>query len=142
MSREPGTTGWTYIGDAAPTPALATRAAIVVNAHIALRDALLRLGVGHQVAAGQLWTRLAAQHRGATRANLLAMAAFTYYAGDDGVRAGIALDHAIAAARGDDAPVPRLAQYLTAALEPGMPPHKIREIIPTREAAPIPGTDL
>jgi hypothetical protein len=70
------------------------------------------------------------------------MAAFTYYAGDDGVRAGIALDHAIAAARGDDAPVPRLAQYLTAALEPGMPPHKIREIIPTREAAPIPGTDL
>jgi len=92
----------------APTTDLAVRAALVVTAHIGLRDALLRLAVGHELAAGAVWTQIAAAHRGLTRAELLTMAATAYYCGEDTVRAGMALTHAAAATpRDDNSALPR-----------------------------------
>jgi hypothetical protein len=118
----------------APTTDLAMRAALVVTAHVGLRDALLRLAVGHELAAGALWTQIAAAHRGRTRAELLTMAATAYYCGEDTVRAGIALTHAAAAARDDNSALSRLSAMLSMALQAGMPPSKIRAIIAARNA--------
>jgi hypothetical protein len=118
----------------APTTDLAMRAALVVTAHIGLRDALLCLAVGHELAAGAVWTQIAAAHRGRTRAELLTMAAFAYYCGEDTVRAGIALTHAAAATCDDNSALPRLTAMLSTALQEGMPPSKIRAIIAARNA--------
>jgi hypothetical protein len=120
-----------------PTPDLAMRAALVVTAHIGLRDALLRLAASHELVSGRLWTQIAAAHRGCARAELLTMAAVAYYCGEDTVRAGIALTHAAAAAGADDSAPPRLAVMLNTALRAGMPPSKIRDIIVTQRTAPI-----
>jgi hypothetical protein len=114
----------------APTTDLAMRTALIVTAHVGLRDALLRLAVGHELAAGAVWTQIAAAHRGRTRAELLAMAAIAYYCGEDTVRAGMALTHAGAATRDDDSALPRLAVMLYTALPAGVPPSKIRAVIP------------
>jgi hypothetical protein len=118
----------------APTTDLAMRAALVVTAHVGLRDALLRLAVGQELAAGALWTQIAAAHRGRTRAELLTMAATAYYCGEDTVRAGMALTHAAAATRDDNSALPRLTAMLSTALQEGMPPRKIRAIIAARNA--------
>ena len=115
-----------------PTTDLAMRAALVVTAHIGLRDALLSLAVGHELPAGRLWTQIAAQHRGRTRAELLTMAAMAYYCGEDTVRAGMALTHAGSAVHDDPCELPTLALMLYGALQAGMPPCKIRAIIPAR----------
>jgi hypothetical protein len=130
-------TGFDY-----PSPGLAARAALLVTAHVALRDGLLRLALGHELSAGRVWTHVAAQHRGRTRAELLTMAAIAYYAGEDTVRAGMALTHAAAAAREADTTLPRLAAMVQTALQNGLPPARIRGVIPSREKTPIPGTDL
>ena len=114
----------------------------MVTAHTGLRDGLLRLALGHELAAGRLWTHIAAQHRGRTRVELLTMAAIAYYAGEDTVRAGMALTYAGEATRDDDSTLPHLAAMIYAALQAGMPPTKIRAVIPTRDKTPIPGTDL
>jgi hypothetical protein len=126
----------------APTTDLAMRAALVVTAHIGLRDALLGLAVGHELAAGAVWTQIAAAYRGHTRAELLTMAAAAYYCGEDTVRAGIALTHAAAATRDDNSALPRLGAMLHTALQEGMPPSKIRAIIPTQEITRTQETDL
>jgi hypothetical protein len=125
-----------------PSPGLAARAALVATAHVGLRDGLLRLALGHELSAGRLWTQIAAQHRGRTRAELLTMAAISYYAGEDTVRAGMALTHAAAAVREADTTLPRLAAMVQTALQSGLPPARIRGVIPSREKTPIPGTDL
>jgi len=122
--------------NSAPTTDLAMRAALVVTAHIGWRDALLRLAAGRELVAGRLWTQIAAPHRGRARAELLAMAGFAYYCGEDTVRAGIALTHAATAARDDDSAPPRLAVMLDTALRAGMPPSKIRHLIVTQPTAP------
>jgi hypothetical protein len=62
-------------GNHIPTTDLAMRAAAVVTAHTALRDAFLRLGADNELAAGRLWAHIAAHHRGRTRAELRTMAA-------------------------------------------------------------------
>jgi hypothetical protein len=129
-------------GNHRPTTELAMRAAAAVTAHTALRDAFLRLGIGHHLAAGRTWTRIAAHHRGRTRADLLTMAALAYYCAEDTVRAGMALTHAAAATHDDHSTLPHLATIIYAALDTGMPPSRIRSVIPTREATPIPGTTL
>jgi hypothetical protein len=133
---------WVITGFADPSPELAARAALVATAHLALRDGLLRLALGHELSAGRLWTHIAAQHRGRTRAELLTMAAIAYYAGEDTVRAGMALTHAAAAAREADTTLPTLAVMVQTALQNGLPPARIRGVIPSREKTPIPGTDL
>lgn len=125
-----------------PTVDLATRAAAIVTAHTGLRDAFLRLSIGNELAAGRTWTRIAAHHRGHTRAQLLTMAAVAYYCGEDTVRTGMALGHAAAATAEDDSELPRLAEIIYTALEAGMPPSRIRSVIPTRGETPIPGTAL
>ena len=125
-----------------PTTDLAMRAAAVVTAHTALRDAFLLLGVGREPIAGRTWTRIAAHHRGRTRAELLTMAALAYYCAEDTVRAGLALGHAAVATEDDDSALPRLAEIIYTALDAGMPPSRIRSVIPDRNAAPIPGTTL
>ena len=129
-------------GNSLPTTDLAVRAAIVVTAHSALRDGFLRLGVGHELVAGRTWTRIAAHHRGGVRAELLTMAAVSYYCGEDTVRAGMALTYAAAATCDDDSALPRLATIIHSALQAGMPPSRIRSVIPSRDATPIPGTTL
>jgi hypothetical protein len=133
---------WVITGFADSSPELAARAALVATAHGALRDGLLRLAQGHELSAGRLWTHIAAQHRGRARAELLTMAAIAYYAGEDTVRAGMALTHAAAAAREADTTLPRLAVMVQTALQSGLPPARIRGVIPSREKTPIPGTDL
>jgi hypothetical protein len=130
----------TGFGD--PSPGLAARAALLVTAHVALRDGLLRLALEHELSAGRLWTHIAAQHRGSARAELLTMAAVCYYTGEDTVRAGMALTHAAAAVREADTALPRLAVLVQTALQNGLPPAHIRGVIPSRETTPIPGTDL
>jgi hypothetical protein len=129
-------------GFADPSPGLAARAALLVTAHVALRDGLLRLALGHELSAGRVWTHIAAQHRGRARAELLTMAAIAYYAGEDTVRAGMALTHAVAAARETNTALPRLGAMVQTALQSGLPPTTIRGVIPSREKTPIPGTDL
>ena len=125
-----------------PSPGLSAHAAAVVTAHTALRDAFLRLGVDHELAAGRVWTRIAAQHRGRVRAELLTMAAVAYYCAEDTVRAGLALGHAATATRDDHSALPRLAEIIYTALEAGLPPSRIRSVIPSRKTTPIPGTTL
>ena len=66
-------------GNHLPTTDLVVRAAIVMTAHTALRAGLLRLGDGHELIAGRIWTRIAAHHRGHIRTELLTMAAVAYY---------------------------------------------------------------
>jgi Domain of unknown function (DUF4192) len=129
-------------GNATATADLASRAALLVTAHVGLRDALLRLAVGHELAAGRLWTQIAAQHHGRTRAELLTMAAIAYYCGEDAVRAGMALTHAEAATCDDDTALPPLAAMAYTALQRGIPPAQIRELIPNQDKAPLPGTEL
>jgi hypothetical protein len=126
----------------APTTDLAMRAALLVTAHVGLRDGLLRLAVGHELAAGRVWTQIAAAHRGRTRAELLTMAALAYYCGEDTMRAGMALTYAGEAVRDDDSTLPALAAMLYTALQAGMPPAKVRTVIPTRDKTPIPGSHL
>jgi hypothetical protein len=132
----------TILGNTLPTTELAAHVAAVVTAHTALRDAYLRLGAGHELAAGRVWTHIAAHHRGRTRAELLTMAAFSYYCGEDTVRTGMALSYAAEATRDDDSTLPRLASIIYSALQAGMPPSKIRSVIPDRSTTPIPGTAL
>jgi hypothetical protein len=125
-----------------PTEDLATRAAIIVTEDVHLRDGLLRIGLGHEEATAQTWTALAARLRGQARAEVLTVAAFNYYIARDAVRAGIAIDHAANAAAAANLPLPNLADLLSAALRAGLEPKKLREIIPTRDRAPLPGTNL
>jgi hypothetical protein len=132
----------TIVENTTPTTELAARAAAVVTAHTALRNAYLRLAAGHELAAARTWTHIAAAHRGRTRTELLTMAAVAYYCADDTVRAGLAITHAAAATQTDNTVLPRLTTTLYAALEAGMPPSKIRSLIPSRNATPIPGTAL
>ena len=110
------------VGNDALTTDLARDVGIVVTAHTGLRDGFLRLGVGDELAAGLVWTRIAAVHRGHVRAELLTMAAFAYYCADDAVRAGMALGHAATATNDDGSALPRLAELIYTALETGMPP--------------------
>jgi hypothetical protein len=126
----------------APTDDLATRAAIIITENVHIRDGLLRLGIGNEQAAAQIWTTLAAELRGQARTEVLTVAAFNHYISGDGVRAGIAIDHVADTAVAAKLPLPTLADLLSAALRAGLEPQKIRAIIPTRERAPLPGSDL
>jgi hypothetical protein len=131
----------TGTGDA-PADDLATRAAIIITEDVHLRDALLRIGLGRERATAQMWTALAARLRGHARAHVLTVAAFNYYLAGEAVRAGIAIDHVEDAVTTAHLPMPNLADLLSAALRAGFEPAKLHTIVPTREQAPIPGTDL
>lgn len=66
---------------------------------------------------------------------MLTTAAIAYYCGEDTVRAGMALTNAQAASDDDDTTMPALAVMLAGALQSGMPPSKIRDIIVTQHTA-------
>jgi hypothetical protein len=67
---------------------------------------------------------------------VLTTAAIAYYCGEDTVRAGMALTNAQAASGDDDdTTMPALAVMLAGALQSGMPPSKIRDIIVTQHTA-------
>ena len=55
------------------------------------------------------------------------------------MRAGMALTHAAAATHDDDSTLPRLATMVDTALQAGMPPSRIRSVIPNRQTSPHPG---
>ncbi|MDG4667934.1 DUF4192 family protein [Mycobacterium sp. 236(2023)] len=111
-----------------PSTDLAARTALVVSAHVGLRDELLRLGADHELAAARTWTLIAAHHRGRRRAELLAMAALTYYAAQDTVRTGLAL-HNAREALDHDAELPTLALLTEHALQTALPPSRIRTLL-------------
>lgn len=130
------------VNHTSPTAHLAARAAAVITAHTALRDALMRLGLGHELTAAQLWTALATHLRGTARAQLLTVAAFNYYLAGDTIRAGIALDHAGDTLADARAEIPTLAGLLRSAIQAGLPASALRKVVPDRTQAPIPGTLL
>ncbi|MDA2893378.1 DUF4192 family protein [Mycolicibacterium sp. BiH015] len=111
-----------------PSTQLGARTALSVTAHVGLRDSFLRLGAYHELAAARTWTLIAAHHRGHARTELLAMAALTYYAAQDTVRAGLALQHA-RQALDDDAELPTLALLTQQALQTALPPNRIRTLL-------------
>jgi len=108
---------------------LPTRAGIVITAHVGVRDAMLALALDHAHAGADLWTHIARRLRGQPRAEALTVAAVCFCLLGDTVRAGIATDTALDEADTTHTPAPRLAVLLLAALQAGMPPAKIREII-------------
>lgn len=111
------------------SPTLATRAGILITGHPALRDAMLGLALDHAEVAAHLWTTIARQLRGAPRAEALAVAAVCFCLYGDTVRGGIATNAALDEAEHSHTPPPRLAQLMLAALQSGVEPGHIREII-------------
>ena len=112
----------------------AARVAAVVTAHPALCDAYLRLGVACELAAGRVWTHIAAHHRRRIRAERLTMTRSSH-CGEDTVRTE---NGAPVRRRSHRDVLPRLAITLYTALQTGMPPSKIRSVIPDRRT---PGTE-
>jgi Domain of unknown function (DUF4192) len=116
-------------GRPSTSPTLATRAGVVITGHPGVRDAMLGLAIENPQAAAELWTHIARQLRGAPRAQALTVAGACFCLLGDTVRAGIALDAAVAEAEHTHTPVPRLAGLLLAALRSGTPPTRIRRVI-------------
>lgn len=129
-------------GNLLPTPELATCAAIVIT-DPALRNAVLRLGQGHEHAAARIWTHIATQLHGAARADALTVAAAHYYLANEPTCVAVALDEADAATSSTHLRTTgALARLLAQALVLQLPPDQLRVAIPARAAVPIPGTDL
>ncbi|KPN46865.1 DUF4192 domain-containing protein [Mycobacterium intracellulare] len=122
-----------------PSPTLPTRAGILITAHPALRDAMLHLALEHASGAADLWTHIARHLRGAPRAEALAVAGVCFCLHGDTVRAGIATDAALDEAEHTHTPAPRLAALMLAALQSGIGPSRIRDVV--ANSAPQPRTD-
>ena len=89
-----------------------------------------------------MWTALAARLRGQARAEVLTVAAFNYYIARDAVRAASPSTTSPTPPPPHELPLPNLADLLSAALRAGLEPEKLRQIIPSRDRTPLPGTDL
>jgi hypothetical protein len=106
-------------------PDLASRLAVLL-ADVHLRDVAICISLDHAAPAAALWTQLANQLTGKPRIDMLTIAAGTYYAGYDAVRAGIALDIAATEAADHKLDYPRLAGMLRTALDGGLSPEQVR----------------
>jgi hypothetical protein len=115
-------------GDRAPSADLSTRAALIISDR-AHRDRMLRLAIGHERAASQLWTHIARQLRGRARAEALTVAAICYTLHYDTMRATVALQIIEDAASAAHAPMPTLAQLLDELIQTGTDPQRLRDII-------------
>ena len=116
-------------GTRKPRADLAIRAGLAITTHRGLRDIMLQQALDHEHAASQLWTRISRQLRGCARAEALTVAAVCYCLHNDSVRAGIALELVRGLARDGGAPMPPLAEMLDQALQSGMHPNRIRDVI-------------
>ena len=119
---------------------LATRAAILITGHVALRDAMIGLAIDRPQAGADLWTLIARQLRNEPRAQALTVAAACFCFLGDGIRAAIAVEAAINEADPTDTALPVLAEMLHAALRAGLPPAQIAHAI-TAALEPKPRPD-
>jgi hypothetical protein len=110
---------------------LATRVGVAISSGVKTRDALLLAGVEEPQAAAAVWTRIAAQLRGASRIEALVVVAALHYVAYDVVRAGVALETADNLACDLEIAFPRLGGLLVAALQGGISPAKAREVFTT-----------
>lgn len=107
-----------------PTDGPMTDADIAVLA-VALSDGTLRDIAYHSAAAGvMVWTEAARALPDPYRGAALAVVAFGAYARGDGPRAGVAIEAALQSDPGN-----AMAQMLDAALQGGMPPSMIRQLV-------------
>jgi hypothetical protein len=127
-------------GQRTPAPDLSTRAALII-ADRTQRDHMLRLAIGHERAASQLWTHIARQLRGRARAEALTVAAVCYTLHNDTLRATVALTIVRDAARAASASIPQLAELLIQLLQTGTDPQRLHDIIAALPTEP-PGQGL
>ena len=116
-------------GERTPSSGLAIRAGLIITADRAARDRVLRLALGHERAASQLWTHIARQLRGRARAEALTVAAVCHTLRGDTVRATIALEIIRDELRAAGATPPALAVLLDEALQHGIHPDRIRDVV-------------
>ena len=114
---------------------LPAKIAALITASVRLRDAMLAAALTEPARSAVLWTQMAARMRGAARAQALTIAACLYYVSADGVRTGIALDIAVAAATDASAPVPPLTTLLDTALRSGFTPDQVRDVLTAAQSA-------
>jgi len=121
----------TILRDATPisSPTLAARAGLAITGHPAVRDAMIGLAVEHPAAAADLWTHIGRRLRGRPRAEALTVAAACLCLDRDTIRAGIAVEAALAEAASTGTPRPGLANLLEIALNSGINPDKIRDVL-------------
>ncbi|MGD9620598.1 MAG: DUF4192 domain-containing protein [Mycolicibacterium sp.] len=115
-------------GQRAPSDDLAARVAAVITDDVRLRDALLMAGIDDPGPSAAVWTRLASRMRGVARVQALSIAACHYYLNGDGLRAGIAIDVALADSADTGEQVPALTSLLDTALRAGFAPTQLREV--------------
>lgn len=118
------------------SPTLHTRAGIVITGHPALRDAMIGLAIDQPQAGSDLWTHIGRRLRGQPRAEALTVAAACLCLAGDTVRAGIALAAALEEADTTHTPQPGLAVLLTAVLQAGIEPARIRAALRASAARP------
>ncbi|MDP7706911.1 DUF4192 domain-containing protein [Mycobacterium sp. TY815] len=116
------------------SPTLAARAGIAITGHPAVRDAMIGLAVDHPASAADLWTHISRRLRGRPRAEALTVAAACLCLDRDTIRAGIAVQAALAEAESTGTPRPGLANLLEVALNSGINPAKIRDVLITSTA--------
>lgn len=125
-------------GEATPTPQLVADFGGAITDTVHLRDALLVISLEDTSRAAVLWTHFARQLRGPARIEALSLAAACYYAADDGVRAGLALQAAHRTARDNTLPVTRLVLLIEAALDAAIPPETFRNTLRNITVSPPP----
>lgn len=108
------------------TPQLAARFAPLIE-DMNLFTAAATVAKNDPGTGADLFTQLASHTRRTLRAHLLTLAAWLYYAAGNGPSAGIALD----AITDTHSPAPRMVELLETALQNGMRPEKIRELLDT-----------
>lgn len=126
-------------GRRSPSPTLAPRAGILITTHPTLRDTMLGLALDNPRVAADLWTQIARQLRGTPRTEALTVAGVCFCVYGDTVRGQIAVEAALDEAEHAHTPPPRLAALILAALQSGVEPSRIRDVIAT--SAPQPPAD-
>ncbi len=125
-------------GRAEPADELIAAAAGLATHSVGVRDLMLSIGadsVDASLAAAALFTRISARTRAEARAELLTIAGTFAYAGGDAPAARSAFDAATATGYWPG----RLHDLVTVALDHGVPPDRIRELL-TTSAEPPPGS--
>lgn len=115
-------------GQGCPSDDVVAKVAAAITDNVRLRDTLLMVGMESPGPSAAVWTRLASRMRGVARVQALSIAACHYYLSGDGLRAGIAIDVALADSGDSDGQVPALTSLLDTALRAGFTPTQLREV--------------